>query len=159
MITIMKKLLVFDLPLCCPTGVCGPSVDPKLTSFAADLDWLKKKGVAVERYNLAQQPGAFVQNEIVRAELAAKGNACLPLVVIDGAIATRGTYPERRELAVIAGVEFDPARDEATAPAPGLILPMADASGSCCPAPGNGQPIGADGECCPWPPRSTGGFC
>lgn len=155
----MKKLLVFDPPLCCPTGVCGPSVDPKLTRFAADLDWLKKKGVAVERFNLAQQPGAFVQNEIVRAELAAQGNACLPLVVINGAIAASGTYPERRELAELAGVAFDPARDEAAAPAPGLLLPMAELGTGCCPAPDDGPPMEADGDYCPWPHKDKGGCC
>ncbi len=50
---------VFDPPMCCSTGVCGPSVDPELVRFAADVDWLEKQGVKVERFNLAQQPGAF----------------------------------------------------------------------------------------------------
>ncbi|WP_407719554.1 arsenic metallochaperone ArsD family protein [Parageobacillus toebii] len=27
----MKKIGIFDLTMCCPTGVCGPSVDPELT--------------------------------------------------------------------------------------------------------------------------------
>jgi hypothetical protein len=34
-------LCVFDPAMCCSTGVCGPSVDPELARFAADLDWLK----------------------------------------------------------------------------------------------------------------------
>lgn len=154
----MKKLLIFDPPLCCPTGVCGPSVDPKLTRFAADLDWLKKKGVAVERFNLAQQPVAFAQNEIVRGELAAKGNTCLPLVVIDGVVAASGVYPDRGELAGLAGVEYDAAKDEPAAPAPGLILPMVEAGG-CCPLPDGEPPIEAAGEYCPWPPKQEGGCC
>lgn len=146
----MKKLLIFDPPLCCPTGVCGPSVDPKLSRFAADLDWLKKKGIVVERFNLAQQPGAFAGNETVRAELAAKGNGCLPLLLVDGAIVACGRYPGRKELAGLAGVEFDPARDKPSNPAVGLILPMADAGG-CCPAPGAGSDFSAEGEYCVWP--------
>jgi hypothetical protein len=32
---------VFDPPQCCPSGVCGPAVDPTLARFAADLDWLR----------------------------------------------------------------------------------------------------------------------
>jgi len=40
---------VFDPPLCCSTGVCGTDVDPELVRFAADLDWLAKQGVEVER--------------------------------------------------------------------------------------------------------------
>ena len=35
---------VFDPAMCCSTGVCGPSVDPELARFAADLDWLKSQG-------------------------------------------------------------------------------------------------------------------
>ncbi|MDQ1005134.1 hypothetical protein QFZ28_005712 [Neobacillus niacini] len=25
----MSKVVIFDPALCCPTGVCGPSVDPE----------------------------------------------------------------------------------------------------------------------------------
>ena len=42
----MLKFEVFDPAMCCPTGVCGPSVDPKLVQFAADLEWLKTTVVA-----------------------------------------------------------------------------------------------------------------
>lgn len=55
----MASVKVFDPAMCCSTGVCGPSVDPKLVRFAADLDWLRSKEAGVERYNLAQQPAAF----------------------------------------------------------------------------------------------------
>ncbi|HEY0464381.1 MAG TPA: arsenic metallochaperone ArsD family protein [Polyangiaceae bacterium] len=33
----MPVLQVFAPPLCCSTGVCGPSVDPELAPFSADL--------------------------------------------------------------------------------------------------------------------------
>jgi hypothetical protein len=36
----MPVVRVFDPPMCCASGVCGPSVDPELARFAADLDWL-----------------------------------------------------------------------------------------------------------------------
>lgn len=38
----MLKLEVFDPPMCCATGICGNNVDPKLITFASDLEWLKK---------------------------------------------------------------------------------------------------------------------
>lgn len=91
--------------MCCSTGVCGPSVDPDLARFAADLDWLVGKGVQVERFNLAQQPGAFADNEAVRTALGDQGNDCLPLIVVDGQIVSRGSYPGRDTLARLAGVE------------------------------------------------------
>jgi hypothetical protein len=49
------KIQIFDPAMCCSTGVCGPSVDPELVRFAADLDWLARQGVEVERYNLYNQ--------------------------------------------------------------------------------------------------------
>jgi len=103
----MKKIEVYDPAMCCSTGVCGADVDPKLIQFAGDLAWLKEQGVAVERFNLAQQPAAFASNALVGETLKAQGSACLPLVLVDGAIATRSIYPNREQLAVLAGVDGD----------------------------------------------------
>lgn len=100
----MQKMEIFDPPMCCSTGICGPSVDPKLVRFAADLDWLKSKGVTVERCNLAQQPGAFAANPEVMTALTLAGNACLPLIVVDGTVASKGLYPNRQALAAFAGI-------------------------------------------------------
>lgn len=99
----MTLIQVFDPPMCCSTGVCGPSVDPDLARFAADLDWLARKGVRVERFNLAQQPGSFLDNAAVRTALEEEGNDCLPVVVIDGRIVSQGFYPDRNTLAELVG--------------------------------------------------------
>ena len=69
----MKQIHVYDPPMCCSTGVCGPNVDPALPVFAGMLQQLKNKGIAVERYNLAQQPIAFVQNPAVKEVLDKEG--------------------------------------------------------------------------------------
>jgi AhpD family alkylhydroperoxidase len=102
----MTRLQVFDPPMCCSTGVCGPQVDPQLPRFAADLQWLQKQGLEVERFNLAQQPQAFVQSALVKQALVADGEKCLPLILLDGEIVARGAYPARDELAALAGVDF-----------------------------------------------------
>lgn len=85
--------------MCCSTGVCGPTVDPKLLRFAADLDWLKTEGVIVQRHNLSQSPAAFAENALVRGALEQKGEAALPLMIVNGKIVTSGHYPDRKELA------------------------------------------------------------
>ena len=103
----MVKLQVFDPAMCCSTGVCGPGVDPALPRFAADLEWLKSKDVAVERYNLAQQVGDFTGNPLVKSTLNREGTKCLPLLLADGIIVARGAYPTREELARIAGVKYE----------------------------------------------------
>jgi len=94
---------VFDPAMCCSTGVCSPSVDPDLARFAADVDWLQKQGVAVERFNLSQQPGAFAEITAVREALA-RGTDVLPLVLVGDKIAVEGAYPSRETLAALAGV-------------------------------------------------------
>jgi hypothetical protein len=118
---------VFDPPMCCSTGLCGPSVDPVLPRFAADLEWLKAHGVPVDRFNLAQQPDAFAKNEIVKRAMAegesktvlltnfdpekdafgetpAESKNCLPLILVSGRIVSRGVYPSREELAAFIGI-------------------------------------------------------
>lgn len=95
---------VYDPPMCCSTGVCGPDVDPKLVRFAADLKWLQEKGVQVNRFNLSQSPMAFVENEAVKHVLTDKGESALPLVLAEGRIVSMGRYPDRQELARLAGL-------------------------------------------------------
>jgi len=94
---------VFDPAMCCSSGVCGPSVDPELARFAADVDWLQKQGIKVERFNLAQQPAAFAAAEAVKAALQ-RGMEVLPLVMVDDRVAIEGAYPSRETLAALAGV-------------------------------------------------------
>lgn len=114
----MTRVEVFDPPLCCSTGVCGPSVDPALVRFAADLHWLANQRVAVERYNLAQQPQAFAANEVVKTALAQHANECLPLILLNGAVISRGRYPSRDELAQLTGVEPDEPQQQTGAKLP-----------------------------------------
>lgn len=120
----MKKLEVFDPPMCCASGVCGPNVDPVLPRFAGDLAWLKGRGVKVARYNLAQQPMAFAENASVREALEREDVACLPLVLVDGRIVSRSVYPAREELATMLGLAAEPVTLEFGAKACG--------SGCCC---------------------------
>ncbi len=100
----MKRVEVFDPPMCCSTGVCGPNVDPVLARFAADLHWLANEGVQVERFNLSQQPQAFAANQAVKNALETEGNDCLPLILVNGQIASKGVYPTREDLARLSAV-------------------------------------------------------
>jgi hypothetical protein len=100
----MTHVTVFDPAMCCSTGVCGPSVDPKLVTFAADLDWLASQGVTVVRHNLAQAPAAFLADPDAKATIETKGEEGLPLVKIDGVVRSSGAFPARAELAAWAGL-------------------------------------------------------
>lgn len=100
----MTRVEVFDPPMCCPTGVCGPDVDPALPRVAGDLAWLARLGVQVARFNLAQEPGAFSGSLVVLKALK-DGDGGLPMVLVDGVLVCRGRYPSREELAGWAGLD------------------------------------------------------
>jgi AhpD family alkylhydroperoxidase len=100
---------VFDPSMCCSTGICGPSVDPVLPRFAADLEWLAEHGIQVTRHNLAQEPAAFAAAPAAQVALTEHGIECLPLIVVDGRIVSQGAYPTRAELAGWTGLDDKPA--------------------------------------------------
>ena len=130
---------VFEGPLCCNTGVCGPDPDQALVDFTADLDWLTRQGVSVRRANLAQDPAAFADSAVARAFVQKVGASGLPLIVADDVTVATGRYPSRAELARIAGVEA-PAEDSVT---------------GCC---GSSTAVTAAG-CCGNEPMTSSGCC
>lgn len=121
----MKKVQVFDPALCCSSGVCGTEVDQALVTFSADVDWTKQQGLMIERFNLAQQPMAFVDNTAVKGLLERSGEAALPITLVDGEVAFAGRYPTRADLVRWLG-NTTPA--EVTA----VAEPAAAKSGGCC---------------------------
>jgi hypothetical protein len=103
----MSKVEIFDPALCCPTGVCGPSVDPELTRVATAIFLLEKRGFDIKRYNLGTEPAKFVENNAVNKVLHEKGLDSLPVTIIDGKMAKIGVYPTNEELAEWFGVEVE----------------------------------------------------
>lgn len=101
----MKTISVYDSAMCCTTGVCGPSVDPKLAEFAGDLEWLKAQGVSVQRFNLAQEPERFIQISSVKEILERSGDEELPAILAEETLVSSGRFPSRKELAVMAGLD------------------------------------------------------
>ncbi len=90
--------------MCCDTGICGVDVDTALIEFASDIDWLQKNGVEVQRFNLAQEPAAFIGDPLIKAEINESGESCLPLLVLEGKIISRGVYPDRKQLQSWMGI-------------------------------------------------------
>lgn len=125
-----KVLKIYDPAMCCSSGVCGPSVDPVLARFAGTLDAISRQGaVKIERYNLSQQPQAFVDNGKVKALLAESGIERLPYIFINDELVFQARYPERDELAKALGITLE------VFPPPGLAT-VSDNSccggGGCC---------------------------
>ncbi len=104
------QLQVFDPPMCCTTGVCGPEPDPALAQFSSDLQWVESRGVPVERFSLSREPEAFVRTPAVVDALRRLSTAALPLVLLDGAIVSEGAYPSRDVIATKLGLTADRTR-------------------------------------------------
>jgi hypothetical protein len=101
----MSKLEVFEPAMCCPTGVCGVSVDSVLLQFNADLQWLIEHGVEVVRHGLGHDAAAFAANSDVVKEMQA-GMDRLPIATVDGRIVSTGMYPSRAQLMQKLGVKL-----------------------------------------------------
>jgi len=121
----MPTIEIYDPPMCCSSGVCGPEPDPQLIRFSADLDWLRRQGSEVRRYNLVQEPAAFAANIEVKKLLESADGDGLPVVVVDGKVMGHGSYPSRSELAQWAGVpDTGEVEDAHTDLESGLVTPV-----------------------------------
>lgn len=101
----MNSIQIFDPAMCCPTGVCGPSIDPELTRLASAVYTLEKKGHDIKRYNLAAEPGAFSNQPQILILLEEKGPEILPVTLLNGEIYKTQTYPSNEEFGKIFGFD------------------------------------------------------
>ena len=119
-----KVLKIYDPAMCCSSGVCGPSVDPALAQFAGALKFVSSQpGIQVERYNLGNQPQAFVENERVKTMLGNGGEKKLPFIFVNDQLWRQGRYPSKEELLQVLGIETD----ETT-----VAIPIFSSVSPCC---------------------------
>jgi len=125
----MTNIQIFEPGLCCGTGICGVDVDQRLITLSADMDWVRGHGGDVSRFNLAQEPLAFAENDTARTFLHTAGEEGLPVVLVDGATVLTGRYPTRAEFGRWAGLIVDEVPEA-------RLLPMAAAAkqddSACC---------------------------
>ncbi len=94
----MKIIEIYEPPLCCPTGICGPAPDPNLAAFQDAILKLKKAGHSVERIAINELPKRFMSNPLVKGILDSEGRGSLPITLIGGKLALKGRYPKYEEL-------------------------------------------------------------
>jgi hypothetical protein len=152
----MNRIQVFEPALCCATGVCGEDVDQGLVTFSADMDFVRRRGGDVSRYNLASEPLAFAETEAVKGFLQIVGSKGLPLVLVDGVTAMTGGYPDRAQLAQWAGLTTPVVVPGVPSPAGATMLGLTAAAptgGVCC------SSSGTDGCCSDSTTLQTDGCC
>jgi len=89
---------IFDPPLCCPTGLCGPALDQTLLDVNEMILRLQDEGVVVERYQMTSHPQAFLNNDAVMRLIREQEMAALPITVVSGEIIKVGVYPGLTEI-------------------------------------------------------------
>jgi hypothetical protein len=92
---------IYDPPMCCPSGLCGPSIDPALLDIQEAVLKAQQQfnGQArIERYLLSQQPARFMQNPSILSLIKKEGTGVLPVTTVDGEIRKLKTYPTLDEL-------------------------------------------------------------
>ena len=88
----------FDPPMCCPTGLCGPTLDQTLLDVNETIQALQHDNYRVERYQMASNPNAFLGNAKVMELVREKQMEALPIIVVRGKIIKSGDYPSIDEV-------------------------------------------------------------
>jgi len=91
----------FDPPMCCPTGLCGPTLDETLLDVNEMILSLQKENLRVERYQMAGTPNAFLNNPEVMRLVREKQMEALPITVVRGRVVKVGTYPTLAEMRIL----------------------------------------------------------
>lgn len=94
----MKTIEIYEPPLCCPTGLCGPAPDPELAVLMDTVIELRKEGHSVERIAINQQPMRVMNNPVVKAILLSEGKEALPITLVEGKLVLKGRYPRFEDL-------------------------------------------------------------
>jgi len=100
-------------------GIVGVLPERRFEAFEKELDWLETTGVLVERRDPRDHTESEASRQAGEQLLASEGNCCLPLIVVDGLVVSRGVYPTRAQLARLIGrgrqgVRLEVARQLAT---------------------------------------------
>ena len=89
---------LFDPPMCCPSGLCGPTLDQTLLDVNEMILSLQAEGVSIERYQMTSHPQAFLNNAEVMRLVREKQMAALPITVVRRRVLRVGAYPTLAEI-------------------------------------------------------------
>lgn len=89
---------LYDPPMCCPTGLCGPELDQTLLDVSEMILTLQAEGFPVERYQMTSHPQKFINNDEVMRLVREKEMAALPITCVHRNVIKVGDYPTLAEV-------------------------------------------------------------
>ena len=96
--SVQADVALYDPPMCCPTGLCGPALDQALLDTNELVLTLKERGLRVERYQMQSHPQAFIGNPEVMRLVRERSMEALPITAVRGVVIKSGAYPTRAEV-------------------------------------------------------------
>ena len=84
-------------------GMIGTLQDPDFERFEANLDWLETTGVLVEQFDPSTAQQEVAKRPAVQQIVSAEGDRCLPLILVNESVVSRGRYLSRAQLARAVG--------------------------------------------------------
>lgn len=91
--TLAAEVEIFDPPMCCPTGLCGPTLDQTLLDLNEMILTLQAENLRVARYQMTSHPQAFLSNAEVMKLVREKQMDALPITIVHDKIIKTGAYP------------------------------------------------------------------
>jgi hypothetical protein len=89
---------IFDPPLCCPTGLCGPSLDQTLLDVSEMIQRFQSEGYSIKRYQMTSHPQAFISNPEVMRLVREKQMDALPITMVHGKVIKIAGYATQGEI-------------------------------------------------------------
>lgn len=89
---------IYDPPMCCPTGLCGPTLDQTLLDVSDMIHTLEAAGVIVERYQMTTNPQKFMANMEIMRLVREQQMAALPITAVNSQVIKVGAYPTLSEV-------------------------------------------------------------
>jgi hypothetical protein len=89
---------IFDPPMCCPTGLCGPALDQTLLDVSEMLMEFEAEGFSTQRYQMTSHPQVFLNNPEVMRLVREQQMDALPITAVHGKVIKSGAYVTRSEI-------------------------------------------------------------
>lgn len=95
-----RELTIFEGPICCPTGICGPATDPVMIELNETLRKLGEnyRDLKITRASMSFDVALFMQTPLIRDLVRKNGVGILPVTLIDGHIVKQQEYPKYAEI-------------------------------------------------------------
>lgn len=91
------KVIIFEPPMCCAGGLCGPNIDTSLIEIQNTINKIKnefKDSVDIARIDMAVNFNVFLDNWDVFEKVNKQGINALPITKVNGSIVAEKYYPD-----------------------------------------------------------------